>query len=59
MGNHRWITTAEAAQILGISMSGIYMALLRGRIRYRKPGRDYQVDSNSVIHYMNTRRGAK
>lgn len=57
-----WITTEEAAKILGLTMSGFYTAFHEDRRRegqsvicWRKEGREYRLDKATVELYRDRR----
>jgi excisionase family DNA binding protein len=46
-----WITTREAAEIVGVSIKQISYLLINGRIKGKKFGRFWMVDKRSAKEY--------
>lgn len=51
-----WITTQEAAQILGVTPHHITYLLRTGKLKGKKFVRDWMVDRNSVEEYAASNR---
>lgn len=49
------IPPKEAAKILGISLSGVTQAMLKGKIPYVRHTSITELDIDDVIHYRDTR----
>jgi excisionase family DNA binding protein len=58
MDGTRWVSTAEAARLAGVSERSVRRLAESGRIRARRPGRDWQVDHDSAQDYGRERRHA-
>jgi excisionase family DNA binding protein len=51
-----WITTQEAAEIIGVSIKQVSHLLLNGRIKGKKFGRFWMVDKQSAEEYAASNR---
>ena len=51
-----FITTDEASELLGISRSGVYLAMTRKNMDAYKRGRDWFLNKADVIKYRDSRR---
>ena len=51
----QYITTREAAELIGISVQGVHYAIKEGYIEAQKLGRDWIVEYNSVLTYKQQR----
>jgi len=49
-----YLTTKEAAEALGMTQSAVQNALISGRLRGTKFGRDWQISAREVEHYRLT-----
>jgi excisionase family DNA binding protein len=52
----RWLTTAEAAPVMGVSSRRVRQLAAGKRIIARKPGRDWQVDARAAEDWRDRRR---
>lgn len=52
-----WLTTAQAAELRGVSRRRITHLLASGRIAGRKLGRDWMVDAASLAAFEPMKRG--
>jgi len=51
-----WITTQEAAEIIGVSIKQVSYLLLKGHIKGKKFGRFWMVDKQSTEEYAASNR---
>lgn len=54
--DEEWITTKEAAEIIGVSIKQVSYLLIKGRIKGKKFGRFWMVDKQSVDEYAASER---
>jgi excisionase family DNA binding protein len=47
-----WITTAEAAELTEYNPEYIRQMIRRGVIKAEKKGRDWWIDKNSIVEYV-------
>ena len=51
------LSTAEAAELAGVDQSSVRRAIREGRLRGRKPARDYLIRRRDVLAWKPARRG--
>jgi excisionase family DNA binding protein len=57
MAMTKWITTAEAADIMGVTVSYVRQLARNDRIRARRWGRDWQIERRSAEAFERDSRG--
>jgi excisionase family DNA binding protein len=51
-------TSREAASLLGLSCREVRRLAANGRLIAKRPGRDWQIDTESILNYAKERRAA-
>lgn len=54
MQDKQYISTTEAAKILGISRIAVFRKIKNGRIKAQKIGRNFVIERNRIVHDRNT-----
>jgi excisionase family DNA binding protein len=54
-----WITTSEAAALLGVTSIRVRQLIAEGRLKAKKFARDWMVDQKSVARFERLPRGPK
>jgi excisionase family DNA binding protein len=54
MQDKRYISTSEAAEILGISRIAVFDRIKRGKIPAKKAGRNFIIEKNQIVKSKDT-----